>query len=92
MEVISVCIVEDNKDIRQALEQIVMMAEGFNLLGSFPNAEEALIGLPQLLPQVVLMDINLGRMSGIECVGLLKPKFPEMLFMICTVYEEDEKI
>jgi DNA-binding NarL/FixJ family response regulator len=92
MEVISVCIVEDNKDIRQALEQIVMMAEGFNMLGSFPNAEEALIGLPQLLPQVVLMDINLGQMSGIECVGLLKPKFPEMLFMICTVYEEDEKI
>jgi len=92
MEVISVCIVEDNKDIRQALEQIVTMAEGFNMIGSFPNAEEALIGLPQLLPQVVLMDINLGRMSGIECVGLLKPKFPEMLFMICTVYEEDEKI
>jgi DNA-binding NarL/FixJ family response regulator len=92
MEVISVCIVEDNKDIRLALEQIVMMAEGFNMLGSFPNAEDALLGLPQLLPQVVLMDINLGQMSGIECVGILKPKFPEMLFMICTVYEEDEKI
>jgi len=92
MEEISVCIVEDNKDIRQALEQIVMMADGFIMLGSFPNAEEALTGLPQLLPQVVLMDINLGEMSGIECVGLLKPKFPEMLFMMCTVYEEDEKI
>jgi len=92
MEDISVCIVEDNKDIRQALEHIVMMAEGFILLGSFPNAEEALTGLPKLLPQVVLMDINLGQMSGIECVGLLKPKFPEMLFMMCTVYEEDEKI
>lgn len=92
MEEISVCIVEDNKDIRQALEQIVMMADGFIMLGSFPNAEEALTGLPQLLPHVVLMDINLGQMSGIECVGLLKPKFPEMLFMMCTVYEEDEKI
>jgi DNA-binding NarL/FixJ family response regulator len=92
MEEISVCIVEDNKDIRQALEQIVMMSDGFKMLGSFPNAEEALMGLPQLLPQVVLMDINLGQMSGIECVGLLKPKFPEMLFMMCTVYEEDEKI
>ncbi len=92
MEEISVCIVEDNKDIRLALEQIVMMSDGFNMLGSFPNAEEALTGLPKLLPQVVLMDINLGQMSGIECVGLLKPKFPEMLFMMCTVYEEDEKI
>jgi DNA-binding NarL/FixJ family response regulator len=92
MEEISVCIVEDNKDIRLALEQIIIMAEGFTMLGSFPNAEEALTGLPQLLPQVVLMDINLGQMSGIECVGVLKPKIPEMLFMMCTVYEEDEKI
>lgn len=89
---ISVCIVEDNKDIRLALEQIVMMAEGFSMLGSFPSAEEALTGLPVLHPQVVLMDINLGGMSGIECVRLLKPKFPEILFMMCTVYEEDEKI
>lgn len=92
MTEISVCIVEDNKDIRLALEQIIMMADGFKMLGSFPNAEDALTGLPILHPQVVLMDINLGGMSGIECVRLLKPKFPEILFMMCTVYEEDEKI
>jgi DNA-binding NarL/FixJ family response regulator len=92
MKNISVCIVEDNKDIRLALEQIILMAEGFDFLGSFSSAEDALIGLPALHPQVVLMDINLGGMSGIECVRLLKPKFRDILFMMCTVYEEDEKI
>lgn len=92
MKNISVCIVEDNTDIRLALEQIVAMAEGYEMRGSFPNAEEAVIGLPLLNPDVVLMDINLGGMSGIECVRLVKPSNPNILFMMCTVYEEDEKI
>ena len=92
MKNISVCIVEDNTDIRLALEQIVAMADGYDMLGSFPNAEEAVTGLPLLNPDVVLMDINLGGMSGIECVRLVKPSNPNILFMMCTVYEEDEKI
>ncbi|WP_336515848.1 response regulator transcription factor [Pollutibacter soli] len=92
MNDISVCIVEDNKDIRLALEQIIQMADGYKLLTSFPNAEEAVAGLPACNPNVVLMDINLGGMSGIECVGLVKPRHPDILFMMCTVYEEDEKI
>lgn len=90
---ISVCIVDDNKDIRSALEQIIMMAEGYTLAGSFADAEEALQKIPQVMPNVVLMDINLGDgESGIECVRQLKPLYPEILFMMCTVYEEDEKI
>jgi DNA-binding NarL/FixJ family response regulator len=89
---ISVCIVEDNKDILQALEQIIMMADGYELLGSFTSAEDALTGIPLLAPNVVLMDINLGKMNGIECVRRIKPDHPEILFMMCTVYEEDEKI
>jgi DNA-binding NarL/FixJ family response regulator len=92
MREISVCIVEDNKDIRQALEQIVSMSEGYFMAGSFPDAESALVGLPALQPDIVLMDINLGGMSGIEVVRILKPRFPDMLFMMCTVYEEDEQI
>ncbi len=92
MSTISVCIVEDNNDIRQALEQIISMSSGYSLLGSFPSAEAALVGLPRLKPSVVLMDINLGGMSGIECVKLLKPNHQDILFMMCTVYEEDEKI
>ncbi len=90
---ISVCIVDDNKDIRSALEQIIMMAEGYTLAGSFADAEEALSKIPQVKPNVVLMDINLGDgESGIDCVRQLKPLYPEILFMMCTIYEEDEKI
>lgn len=92
MDTISVCIVEDNDDIRQALEQIIMMADGYELSGSFASAESAIYDIPRLKPNVVLMDINLGGMSGIDCVRELKPKFPDILFMMCTVYEEDEKI
>lgn len=92
MDTISVCIVEDNNDIRQALEQIIMMADGYRFQGSFISAESAILGIPKLKPHVVLMDINLGGMSGIDCVRELKPKHPDILFMMCTVYEEDEKI
>jgi len=90
---ISVCIVDDNKDILSALEQIVVMADGYELCGSFSAAEEALREIPSLKPNVVLMDINLGEAeSGIDCVKKLKPQNPDILYMMCTVYEEDEKI
>ena len=90
---ISVCIVDDNKDIRSALEQIILMADGYTLAGSFPDAETALQKIPLAQPNVVLMDINLGEgESGIDCVRQLKPLHPEILFMMCTIYEEDEKI
>jgi DNA-binding NarL/FixJ family response regulator len=90
---ISVCIVDDNKDIRSALEQIILMAEGYTLAGSFSDAEEALQKIPAVKPDIVLMDINLGDgQSGIDCVRQLKPLNPEILFMMCTIYEEDEKI
>ena len=89
---ITVCIVDDNKDIRSALEQIIIMSDGYRLLGRFSSSEEAIEKIPALSPQVVLMDINLGGMSGIECVRQLKPMHPDILYMMCTVYEEDEKI
>ncbi len=90
---INVCIVDDNRDIRSALEQIIIMSEGFNLLGAFENAEEAVNNIPVLQPEVVLMDIHLGDgPSGIECVRQIKADNPSILFMMCTVYEDDEKI
>ena len=89
---ISVAIVEDNNDIRNALEQIIEMADGYKLAGSCINGEEAIINIPQYNPRIVLMDINLGGISGIEVVRILKEEHPEILFMMCTVYEEDEKI
>lgn len=89
---ISVAIVEDNNDIRNALEQIIDMADGYTLAGSCVNGEEALANLVSFKPQVVLMDINLGGISGIEVVRKLKLEAPEILYMMCTIYEEDEKI
>ncbi len=89
---ISVAIVEDNLDIRKALEQIINMAGGFELVCSCENGEDALIKLPIFEPHVVLMDIHLGGIDGIEVVKKLKPTCPDMLFMMCTIYEEDEKI
>jgi DNA-binding NarL/FixJ family response regulator len=89
---ISVAIVEDNHDIRNALEQIVEMADGYTLAGSCVSGEEAVLNIPIYQPNVVLMDINLGGMSGIEAVRILKEEQPDILFMMCTVYEDDEKI
>ncbi len=89
---IHVAIVEDNQDIRNALEQIVNMTDGFELMCSCENGEDALINLPIFLPKIVLMDIHLGGINGIEVVRQLKETHPDMLFMMCTVYEEDEKI
>src|SRR6478736_2400704 len=89
---ITVAIVEDNNDIRNALEQIIDMTDGYTLAGSCVNGEEAIINIPLMKPQIVLMDINLGGISGIEVVRILKEEMPEVLFMMCTVYEEDEKI
>jgi DNA-binding NarL/FixJ family response regulator len=89
---ITVCIVDDTNDIRMALEEIIRLSDEFKLLGSFSSGEDAIIKIPVLQPNVVLMDINLGGISGIECVRKLKPENSEILFMMCTVYEEDEKI
>lgn len=89
----TVAIVEDNNDIRQALEQIIESSKDFTLAGSCTTGEEALAKLPLLNPTVVLMDIGLGDgMNGIEVVRELKASNPEILFMMCTIYEEDEKI
>jgi DNA-binding NarL/FixJ family response regulator len=93
MNEISVCIVDDNSDLRNALEEIVEMSEGYKCIGTIGTAEEAISQIPLLHPDVVLMDINLGgKESGIDCVKALKGRVPGTNFMMCTVYEEDEKI
>lgn len=88
----SVAIVEDNNDIRVALEQIIKSSEDYTVASSCISGEEALVKLPILNPKVVLMDIGLGGISGIEVVRELKVTHPEILFMMCTIYDEDEKI
>src|SRR5450631_1560421 len=90
---IKVTIVDDNADVRAAIEKLITGAEGFELHGSYTDEHEAIVLIPLMKPDVVLMDINLGNGgSGIDCIRKLKPDFPEILFMICTVFDDDEKI
>jgi len=93
MKEISVCIVDDVSELRLALEEIVSSFDGYKCIGTMSNASEALTRIPLLKPDVVLMDINLGEgESGIDCVRELKPITPHTNYMMCTVYEDDEKI
>jgi DNA-binding NarL/FixJ family response regulator len=90
---ISVCIVDDHLPIRNALEQLILSSDGFALSGSCSRFREAVILIPALRPDVVLLDINLGEEEdGIDIIRELKPKYPELLFLMCTVYDDDEKI
>ena len=89
---IRVSIVEDNHFIRMALEQILINAVGYDVVALYGSGEEAVNKMPDEIPDVVLMDINMGKMSGIEAVRIIKEKCPSIQFMMCTVYEDDEKI
>ena len=93
MKEIRVCIVDDNPDLRSALEEILRMSDDYRCVGAMGSAKEAKLRLPLIKPDVVLMDINLGGdESGIDCVRDLKPQMSQTNFMMCTVYEENEKI
>ncbi len=89
---IKVAIVEDNTKVRESLTALISGSDGFRCVGSFPNAETALAKLPSDWPDVVLMDINLPKMSGIECVSALKALRPALQIIMVTVYLENEKI
>jgi DNA-binding NarL/FixJ family response regulator len=90
---IKVTVVDDNPDVRNSLEKIITGSDGFELIGSYGDGEEAVILIPLIKPDLVLMDIQLGHgISGIDCISQLKPDYPEILFLICTVFEDDEKI
>jgi DNA-binding NarL/FixJ family response regulator len=89
---IDVIIVEDIREIREGLQLLIGSSEGFTCTHSFPSAELAVEAVPELGPDVVLMDINLPGMNGIEAVRILKEKCPMTLFIMSTVYEDDENI
>ena len=89
---ISVAIVEDDVPAREILAGWIRNAEGFRCAGEFDDAETALAKLPHEKPSVVLSDINLPGMNGIECVRRLKPRLPETQFLMVTVYEDANHI
>ncbi len=89
---ISVVIVEDDFKTRDNLQTMLRDAAGFQCVGVFTSGEAALEGVPKLRPDVVLMDINLPKMSGVECTRQLKMLRPECLIVMLTVYDDSDRI
>src|SRR4051812_24191891 len=89
---ITICIVDDDRGIRESIAEYLDRAAGFKCLGAFENGEDALKEVPILKPAVVLMDINLPGMSGTQCVKKLKEKIPSLQCMMLTVYENSDRI
>jgi DNA-binding NarL/FixJ family response regulator len=89
---ITVSIVEDNDQLRGTLARVIGRAEGFQCLSQYANAEAALEAVPNERPNVVLMDINLPGMNGVECARQLKQVVPATQVVMLTVYEDTENI
>jgi DNA-binding NarL/FixJ family response regulator len=89
---ITISIVEDNDKLRGTLAKVIGRAEGFKFVSDYGSAEDALAELPRVKPEVVLMDINLPGMNGVECVRKLKALMPQVQVMMLTVYEDTENI
>jgi len=90
--IINVAIDEDNDKIRDGLSLLIDGSEGFRCVATYSNAEDALKYLPGQKPDVVLMDIQLPKMSGIECVENLQEKSRDLQIMMLTVYEDNEQV
>ena len=89
---IQVALVEDDDEIRANLAHRINGAPAFRLTGAYADAESALASLPQQKPDVVLMDINLPGMDGVECVRRLKPRMAATQFVMLTVYEDSNRL
>jgi DNA-binding NarL/FixJ family response regulator len=89
---IAVAIVEDSRTIRESLQHLLNEAPGLRCECAVGSAEEALAKLPRVPPQVILMDIHLPNMSGIECTARMKALLPGVSVIMLTVYEDNERI
>jgi DNA-binding NarL/FixJ family response regulator len=89
---ITVAIVEDLDEVREGLKNFISLSSDFTPPHTFKTAEEAIARIPDLQPDIVVMDINLPGLSGIECIRMLRDKVRKTQFMMFTVYENDEKV
>ncbi|OCA78426.1 DNA-binding response regulator [Chryseobacterium contaminans] len=89
---ISIAIVEDEKNYNNALKKVINYQKDMKVVGQFFDGNDALKNLPDLSPNVVMMDIQLQDMLGIEIIEKLKKEMPETHFIMCTSFEDDEKI
>jgi DNA-binding NarL/FixJ family response regulator len=89
---IKVAIVDDDEGIRGSLAALIRRAPALRLAGDYPDAETALKEIPARLPDVVLMDINLPGIKGVECVRQLKTLLPKVQFLMLTIYEDSDSL
>ncbi len=89
---ITLAIVEDLDEVREGLKQFISLNPEFNVLDTYKTAEEGAYEIPRIKPDIVIMDISLPGMSGIDCIREIKNKVPLTQFMMFTVYENDEKV
>jgi DNA-binding NarL/FixJ family response regulator len=89
---IRVAIVENERSVRQELVSLINETRGFQCVGAYSSGEQALREIPKQPPEVVLMDINLGQMSGVQCTYLLKQVLPELQIVMLTVYDDRQQI
>jgi DNA-binding NarL/FixJ family response regulator len=90
--VIRVAIVEDQREIREGLALLIGASPGFRCVGSWPSMEEALAAIDAERPDVLLVDLELPGMSGIDGIRLLKEQHPALLMLVLTVYDDDDRI
>ena len=89
---IRVAIVEDRREIREGLAMIINGTPGFSCTGAYRTMEDALDRIGHELPDVVLNDIGLPGMSGIDGIRILKERYPKLLILMLTIYDDDERI
>jgi len=89
---IKVAIFEDNRSLREGLAAMIGGTTGFHCAGAFPNCNNLLKNISQAHPDVVLMDIEMPGINGIEAVGMIKEEYPDMKVLMETIFDDDEKI
>lgn len=89
---IKVALFEDNKKLRESLEQLINSAEGMTCAGAFADANKLIHNMRQANPDVVMMDINMPGISGIEGVKMIKESFPNVHILMQTVFDDNDKI
>ena len=92
MKTIKVIIFEDNRSLRQGLFQLISGSDGFHCVGAYEDCLDLLQNIEDTKPDVVLMDIQMPGINGIEAVKMLREKYPELKILMQTIFEDNEKI